>query len=136
MTDHNTPANESTTEQPDDDIPDDDQFDDDQFDDDHSDDGHPDDEHLEELGTATQLRRYLDRALLVAFLLLAAVAALQFYFQVGAAIEVWIAEPYEPVVKAGFNLAVLLFAAAGLSYQLRRVDSIRPGGDTPDPSGE
>ena len=88
------------------------------------------------VATTNRLRRYLDRALLVAFLVLAAVAALQFYFQIGAAIEVWISEPYEPVVKAGFNLAVLLFAAAGLSYQLRRVDSIRPGGDSAGPTGE
>ncbi|MDR5671811.1 hypothetical protein RH858_01405 [Halalkaliarchaeum sp. AArc-GB] len=98
----------------------------------------PTDEQPDEefVGTTNRLRRYLDRALLVAFLLLAAVAALQFYFQVGAAIELWISEPYEPIVKAGFNLAVLLFAAAGLSYQLRRVDSIRPGGDSADPTGE
>ncbi|MEF8781378.1 MAG: hypothetical protein V5A46_11945 [Haloferacaceae archaeon] len=37
----------------------------------------------------------------------------------------WIADPYEPVVKAAFNLAVLFLAAAGLTYELRRVDSIR-----------
>ncbi|AUX07865.1 hypothetical protein AArcSl_0210 [Halalkaliarchaeum desulfuricum] len=112
MTDPNSPADEPKGEQPLDEQPD------------------------ESSTTTNRLRRYLDRALLVAFLLLAAVAALQFYFQVGAAIEVWIAEPYEPVVKAGFNLAVLLFAAAGLSYQLRRVDSIRPGTDPADPAGE
>lgn len=74
---------------------------------------------------SSRLWAYLDRALLVAFLLLAVVAALQFYLQTGAAIEVWIADEYEPIVKAAFNLAVLLFAAAGLSYQLRRVASDR-----------
>lgn len=83
-----------------------------------------------------RLRGYLDRALLVAFLLLAVVAALQFYFQAGAAIEVWITDPYEPLAKAAFNLAVLLLAAAGLSYQLRRVDSIAPGGGSERPADD
>lgn len=84
---------------------------------------------------ANGLRAYLDRALLVAFLLLGVVAALQFYLQTGAAIEVWVADPYEPVVKAAFNLAVLLLAAAGLSYQLRRVGSIRPGNESVEAVG-
>ena len=123
MTDQKSPAGEPNGGQSPDEQPTDEQPTDQQ----------PDEESV---ATTNRLRRYLDRALLVAFLLLAAVAALQFYFQVGAAIEMWISAPYEPVVKAGFNLAVLLFAAAGLSYQLRRVDSIRPGGDPADPTGE
>lgn len=86
-------------------------------------------------GDPNGLRAYLDRALLVAFLLLGVVAALQFYLQTGAAIEVWVADPYEPVVKAAFNLAVLLLAAAGLSYQLRRVGSIRPESESVEPIG-
>jgi len=73
-----------------------------------------------------RFRRLLDRGLLVAFVLLAVVATLQFYVQVGAAIETWVASEYEPVVKAAFNLALLAVAVAGVSYQLRRLGRDAP----------
>lgn len=137
MTDPETPSDESETGRPFDDS--DEQSDDrsgeestdEPIDDELTDDEPTDAARLD----ASGLRAYLDRALLVAFLLLGVVAALQFYLQTGAAIEVWVADPYEPVVKAAFNLAVLLLAAAGLSYQLRRVGSIRPQSESVEPIG-
>ncbi|ESS11210.1 MAG: hypothetical protein A07HR60_01927 [uncultured archaeon A07HR60] len=68
-----------------------------------------------------RLRWLVDRALLVAFSGLALLTAIQFYLQMGAAIDTWVAPAYQPIVSAGVNLSVLLVAVAGVSRQLRRL---------------
>jgi hypothetical protein len=68
-----------------------------------------------------RFRWLVDRALLVAFTGLALLTAIQFYLQMGAAIDTWVAPAYQPIVSAGVNLSVLLLAVAGVSRQLRRL---------------
>ncbi len=68
-----------------------------------------------------RFRWLVDRALLVAFSGLALLTAIQFYLQMGAAIDTWVAPAYQPIVSAGVNLSVLLVAVAGVSRQLRRL---------------
>lgn len=53
--------------------------------------------------------------------LLAAVALLQFYSSASTAIGVWVADRFEPVIQAAFNLVVLLAAAAGISLVVREL---------------
>lgn len=55
-------------------------------------------------------RRYLLWAAFLLSLLLALIAALSLYVQVGSLIGIWIAPEYQPVYRAGFNLAVLLLS--------------------------
>lgn len=68
-----------------------------------------------------RIRRYLNYAVLGGLVLLGFVAAVQFYLHAGAAIDRWVAREYRSVFQAGFNLAVLLVAAAGVTYQLDRL---------------
>jgi|APHM01.1.fsa_nt_gi hypothetical protein len=68
-----------------------------------------------------RLRWLVTRALLLVFTLLAFIAAIQFYVQIGSVIDTWVAPPYQSIVSAGVNLAVLLIAVAGVSHQLRRL---------------
>ncbi|MFB6234980.1 MAG: hypothetical protein ABEH81_01585 [Halopenitus sp.] len=78
---------------------------------------------------AARLRQLLEYALLVTFVLVALFAALSFYSQVGRAIEIWVADPYQPIAKATVNLALLLIAVAGVSQQLARLAGRGSGGD-------
>ncbi len=64
------------------------------------------------------------RAALVALSLVSLVALWGFYTSVDAAIGVWVADRYRAVARAGFNLAVLLAAGAGVSLVVRAL-----GGD-------
>lgn len=68
-----------------------------------------------------RIRRYLNYAVLGGLVLLGFVAAVQFYLHAGSAIDRWVAREYRSVFQAGFNLAVLLVAAAGVTYQLDRL---------------
>lgn len=70
---------------------------------------------------AVRLRQLLEYALLATFVLVALFAALSFYSQVGRAIEIWVADAYQPIAKATVNLALLLIAVAGVSHQLARL---------------
>jgi hypothetical protein len=67
------------------------------------------------------LRRKLNYALLSGLSLLALIAALQFYINASAVIDQWVAREFRSLFKMGFNLAVLLVAAAGISRQVRRL---------------
>lgn len=67
--------------------------------------------------STTDVRRYLQYALLAGLSLLAFVAALQFYVNAAAAIDQWIAAEYRSLFKAAFNLVVLLVAGAGIAWQ-------------------
>lgn len=74
-----------------------------------------------DLVDAARLRQLLEYALLATFVLVALFAALGFYSQIGRAIEIWVADPYQPIAKATVNLALLLIAVAGVSHQLARL---------------
>lgn len=68
-----------------------------------------------------RLRGILDRVGLAALVLLALIAGWGFYSQTGAAIRTWLDPAYQPIALAAFNLAILLVALAGVSYQLSRI---------------
>ncbi|WP_277553437.1 hypothetical protein [Halobaculum limi] len=67
------------------------------------------------------LTRYVNYVALAALVVLALVAGLQFYTAVGQTINEWVVREYRPLFRAAFNLAVLLVAFAGISWQIRRV---------------
>ena len=63
----------------------------------------------------------LNRIALAALVLLALVAALQFYLAVSATIDRWVVREYRSLFRAAFNLALLLLAGYGISVQVRRL---------------
>jgi len=67
------------------------------------------------------LVRYARYALLGGLTLLALVATLRFYFAASNAIDIWVARQYRPLFQAAFNLVVLLVAAVGISWEIRKV---------------
>lgn len=75
----------------------------------------------DDVSTGTKVRTYLAYALLVGLSLLALIAALQFYSNASAVIDQWIADEYRSLFQAAFNLVVLLVAAAGITWQARRL---------------
>ncbi|WP_396612005.1 hypothetical protein ACH9L7_01615 [Haloferax sp. S1W] len=70
---------------------------------------------------AARMRRYLDYAVLVGLLLLALIAALQFYLNASQTISTWVNPEYRAPFQAAFNLVLLLGAAFGITVQLRRL---------------
>lgn len=70
---------------------------------------------------AERLRRYLDYAVLAGLLLLALIAALQFYLNATQTITTWVNPEFRAPFQAAFNLVLLLGAALGISVQLRRL---------------
>jgi hypothetical protein len=64
---------------------------------------------------------YLQWGGLVALAILAVVAGIGIYTSISAIIDVWVAEYYQPLARAAFNLAVLCVAVAGIFVLLRRV---------------
>ena len=80
-------------------------------------------------GTAVQpssrsfdVRTSLQWAALAGLVLLAFVAAVQFYLNGGRAIRIWVAPEYEPLFQAAFNLVLLLVAGLGISWLVRRLN--------------
>lgn len=67
--------------------------------------------------------RYVNYVVLAALVLLALVAGVQLYAAVSRTINQWIVAEYRSLFHAAFNLAVLLIAGAGISWQIRRVTS-------------
>lgn len=63
----------------------------------------------------------LNRAALVALVLLAVVAGLRFYLATSSTIDQWIVREYRSLFHAAFNLALLLLAGYGISVQVRRL---------------
>lgn len=49
------------------------------------------------------------------------IAGLQFYTSVSATINQFVAREFRPIVRAVFNLGLVVLAAAGVSIQLRRM---------------
>jgi hypothetical protein len=70
---------------------------------------------------ASNVGTYLSYALLAGLSLLALVAALQFYVNASSALNQWISDEYRSLFQAAFNLVVLLVAAAGITWQVRRL---------------
>lgn len=64
---------------------------------------------------------YARYALLAGLTLLALVATFRFYFAVSSAIDLWVAREFRPLFQAAFNLVVLLLAAIGISWEVRKV---------------
>lgn len=67
------------------------------------------------------VRQYLAWGALAVLSVLAVVALIQFYSSVGAAIDLWVASEYRPIIRAVFNLAVLLLAGGGISWLVREL---------------
>ena len=64
---------------------------------------------------------YVQWGALVGLLVLAMIAAIQFYTSASRAISLWITSEYVPIFQAGFNLVLLLLAAIGISLLTRRL---------------
>lgn len=67
------------------------------------------------------LVRYARYALLAGLTLLALLATVRFYFAVSTTIDRWVAREYRSLFQAAFNLVVLLVAAIGISWEVRKV---------------
>ena len=63
---------------------------------------------------------YLRWSGLAAFALLAVIAGVGLYTSIGAVIDVWIGDRFQPIASAVFNFAVLCIAAIGVVVLLRR----------------
>ncbi|GAA0192842.1 hypothetical protein [Halobaculum roseum] len=74
-------------------------------------------------GVGDSVTRYVNYLVLVALVVLALVAGIQFYGAVSRTINQWVVAEYRSLFHGAFNLAVLLVAAAGISVQIRRVTS-------------
>lgn len=75
-----------------------------------------------ESGFDSAMDRYLFWGAFGLLSILAVVATAGLYTSVSSAIDVWVASDYEPIVRALFNLVVVLTCALGLSVLLRRID--------------
>jgi len=69
-----------------------------------------------------KLRSYLVWGAVAVLFVFAVVAMAGLYSSVGRVIDIWIAPDYQPLFRAGFNLAVVLACATGLSVLVRRLD--------------
>ncbi|WP_348611740.1 hypothetical protein [Halobaculum rarum] len=74
-------------------------------------------------GRSRDMVRYVNYLVLVALVVLALIAGIQFYGAVSRTINQWVTAEYRSLFHGAFNLAVLLIAAAGISRQVRRVTS-------------
>lgn len=63
---------------------------------------------------------YLEWGAVAGLGLVALVAVFRFYFAASRAIGIWISPDFEPVFQAAFNVIVLLFAATGIVFFVRR----------------
>lgn len=67
------------------------------------------------------LTELVQLGLLAILLLVIGIATFQFYFAAGAAVDRFVTRQYRPLFQAGFNLAIVLAAGAGLSMLVRRL---------------
>jgi hypothetical protein len=67
------------------------------------------------------IREYAMWAAFAILVLVALVATFQFYFAASAAITEFVTRRYRPLFRAGFNLAILLASALGISLLVRRL---------------
>lgn len=71
--------------------------------------------------TGSRVERYVRYLLVAGLALLALIAMLRFYFAASSMIDTWITREYRSLFQALFNLAILLLAAAGISWQARKI---------------
>lgn len=71
--------------------------------------------------TSETIRRYLAWGGLGVCSLLAVFALIRFYGSVGATIDLWVDSKYQPIIRAAFNLAVLLTSLIGVSLLVREL---------------
>lgn len=71
---------------------------------------------------STDLMELLYKAALAGLVLLAAIAALQFYLSGSRAISIWVTREYEPLFQAAFNLVLLLLAGIGITWVVGRLN--------------
>ncbi|MFB6130614.1 MAG: hypothetical protein ABEJ28_07320, partial [Salinigranum sp.] len=74
-------------------------------------------------GEWSNVRRYVEYAVLGALGVVGLIALVQLYFSASSAISTWITPEYRSLFRAGFNLVVLLLVGAGISWRLRRMDA-------------
>lgn len=72
-------------------------------------------------GRSIDVRRALAYGAIALLAVFALVASFRFYVAMGNVIGTWVAPEYHSLFQAVFNLAILLFAAGGIGYQLRRM---------------
>jgi PGF-CTERM protein len=72
-------------------------------------------------GGTEDLVRYARYALLAGLALLALLATVRFYFAVSTTIDRWVAREYRWLFQAALNLVVLLVAAIGISWEVRKM---------------
>lgn len=68
-----------------------------------------------------KMRRYLAWGALGLCAVLALIATFQFYWSVGTAIDLWVDERFQPLMRAAFNLVVLLGSLIGISLLVREL---------------
>ncbi|APW97632.1 hypothetical protein CHINAEXTREME_07535 [Halobiforma lacisalsi AJ5] len=71
---------------------------------------------------AATIRRYLAWGALAVCSVLAVVATVRLYGSVTAAIDLWVTERYQPLMRAAFNVVVLLGSLTGISLVLRELN--------------
>lgn len=64
---------------------------------------------------------YLQWGALFAFVLLVVIAGVGLYSSLGSIIDVWVANRYQPIARAGVNFALLCAAIGGVVATLRRL---------------
>lgn len=68
-----------------------------------------------------KVRRYLLKGALVVLGLLGVVATIQFYSSATSAINILVAEEFQPIFQAAFNLVVLLGVGLGIALVVREL---------------
>lgn len=71
--------------------------------------------------TSERVRRALNYLLLAGLAIFALVAAVGFYTASTSVISTWVTHEYRPLVRAAFNLVVLLVVGAAIVRQTRRL---------------
>jgi len=72
-----------------------------------------------------KMTAYLLWGTVAVLFLVGVVAFVGLYRSVGSIIDIWIAPDFQPLVRAAFNLTVVLVCALGLSVLLGRIDTDR-----------
>lgn len=87
----------------------------------HADRSRPEPENGIDLQSST-VRRYLAWGALGVCSVLALFALVQFYGSVADAIDLWVEPRHQPLMRAAFNLVVLLASLAGVSLVVRELN--------------
>ncbi len=67
------------------------------------------------------IAQYLQWGALFAFAVLAVIAGVGLYGSLGSVIDIWVANRYQPIARAGVNLALLCAAIGGVLVTLHRL---------------